>query len=117
MKSFEFIRKNPDDGGYSLKINWGTLIGLVLTVVIALAGGAWHTMTSAQVTQDKKIEDQAKIVSTNTQDIAVLKEIAQTTKESLRKLNEVTDQIRRDQIDFYKSRGFNIGKKEINANQ
>jgi len=111
MKSFEFIKKEPNGGGYYLKINWGTLIGLVLTVVIALAGGAWHTMTSAQDTLDKKIVEQSKIVTTNSQDIAVLKEIAQVTKESLKKLNEVTDQIRRDQIDFYKSRGFKIERK------
>lgn len=111
MKSFEFIKKEPDGGGYYLKVNWGTLIGLVLTVVIALAGGAWHTMTSAQGASDKKIEDQSKIVATNSQDIAVLKEIANVTKESLKKLNEVTDQIRKDQVDYYKSRGFRTEKK------
>jgi hydroxymethylpyrimidine/phosphomethylpyrimidine kinase len=112
MKSFEFIRKEPNGGGYYLKINWGTLIGLVLTVVVALAGGAWHTMTSAQDMLDKKIEDQAKIVSINCQDIAVLKEIAATTKDSLKKLNEVTEQIRRDQLDYYRSHGFKTKKGE-----
>lgn len=106
MKSFEFIKKEPNGGGYYLKINWGTLIGLVLTVVIALAGGAWHTMTSAQDTLDKKIEDQAKVVATNSQDIAVLKEMGRTTSLSLINLNIITEQIRRDQLDYYKYRGF-----------
>lgn len=105
--------KNGVEEGTFLKLNWGVLIGIVVTIVIALFGIINTANTSAHGdlnTKMSKLVDTVTslslVVSNNCTDIAVLKSESSSIKEVLGKFDNKLDKIRNDQTEFYLSRGF-----------
>ena len=105
--------KNGQEAGTFLKLNWGVTIGILATISIAIFGVVNAANTSAHSGLDLKIEKMvgavdvlSKIVSGNCTEIAVLKNEVGSTKEVLGKLDTKLEAIRKDQIEYYISRGF-----------
>jgi len=105
--------KNGIETGTFLKLNWGVLIGIIVTVAIAAFGIINAANTTAHSSLDTKIDKVVtsvgsleRVVSTNCSDIAVLKSETTTVKGVLNKMDDKLDRIRRDQTDYQISRGF-----------
>ena len=105
--------KNGVEAGTFLKLSWSVIIGIVVTISIAVFGIVNAANISAHEDLNMKIEKMVEVVkvlstvvSGNCSDIAVLKSESTSTKHMLSKLDDKLDNISRDQLEFYLKSGF-----------
>ena len=105
--------KNGVEAGTFVKLNWGVILGIIVTISIAVFGIVNATNTAVHNELSTKMEKMASSITTlatttsmNCIDIAVLKSESISTKFMLEKLDSKIDNMRRNQSDFYSSKGF-----------
>lgn len=105
--------KNGCEEGTFIKLNWGVLITVLVTVAIAIFGIVNTVNVSAHTDLNSKVDklvnsitSLTSIVNLNCSEIMVLKSESTTTKNGLEKIDGKLENIRRDQTEFYSSRGF-----------
>jgi len=105
--------KNGVEAGTFVKLNWGVILGIIVTISIAVFGIVNATNTAAHDELGTKMEKMVSSITTlatttsmNCIDIAVLKSESISTKFMLEKLDSKIDNMRRNQSDFYSSKGF-----------